>query len=153
MGRRARSQVRARAKGGRIVSNPERVKPDGLYCLRDWAPGLPWPEWRAKPNGEYRPPRAGEWYLSGSVVEAYRARTDMNPPYHIARLVRVEVIPATVREVPAAVCPHCGQPADGSEPNRYCLGCYWQEDSASGLSRPFVNGSGFLPFDPEAGPA
>ena len=47
--------------------------------------------WRAKWEGEKRPPRKGEWYFSGSVVEAYRSGGDMSYPYHIAELVRGRV--------------------------------------------------------------
>lgn len=45
---------------------------------------------RAVWTGEKRPPRAGEWYLSGSIVEAYKAPNDLTTPFHIARLVKVE---------------------------------------------------------------
>ena len=44
----------------------------------------------ARRTGNYREPKAGEWYLSGAIVEAYRAPNDLSTPYHIARLVRVE---------------------------------------------------------------
>jgi hypothetical protein len=42
-------------------------------------------------TGEYRPPRAGEWYLSGCYVEAYRAPNDLSTSYHIAKLRRYRV--------------------------------------------------------------
>lgn len=38
-------------------------------------------------TGEFRPPKKGEWYLSGATVEAYYAPNDLSTPYHIARLV------------------------------------------------------------------
>ena len=41
-------------------------------------------------TGEKRSPRKGEWYLSGAIVEAYQAPNDLNTPFHIARLVKVE---------------------------------------------------------------
>jgi len=44
---------------------------------------------RAQWTGEFRPPKKGEWYLSGAVVEAYLAKNDLQSPYHLARLVRV----------------------------------------------------------------
>jgi hypothetical protein len=47
---------------------------------------------RAIFTGEKRPPKAGEWYLSGAIVEAYRAPNDLSTPYHIARLVKVELV-------------------------------------------------------------
>lgn len=37
-------------------------------------------------TGDKRPPRAGEWYLSGSLITAYRALNDLITPYHIAVL-------------------------------------------------------------------
>jgi hypothetical protein len=39
--------------------------------------------------GEKRPPKKGEWYLSGAIVEAYLS-PGLSTPYHIARLVKVE---------------------------------------------------------------
>jgi hypothetical protein len=69
----------------------------GLYTLGDF-----WPEFargfRAEPTGDHRPPRAGEWYLSGAITAAYHATRDLSTAYHIARIVRVEIIPATVRK-------------------------------------------------------
>ena len=34
---------------------------DGVYVMAEW-------------TGEYRPPKAGEWFLSGAIVEAYKAQ-------------------------------------------------------------------------------
>ena len=53
---------------------------------------------RAKATGEFRAPMAGEWFLSGAVVQAYRAAHDFTPNdrFHIARLVRVKVQTITV---------------------------------------------------------
>jgi hypothetical protein len=69
----------------------------GLYKLGDF-----WPDFargfRAEPTGEHRPPRAGEWYLSGAITAAYHALADLSTAYNIARIVRVEIIPATVRK-------------------------------------------------------
>ena len=44
---------------------------------------------RAVATGEKRPPRKGEWFLSGSFIEAYRAENDLTPSYDIARLAIV----------------------------------------------------------------
>ena len=41
-------------------------------------------------SGEKRPPKKGEWYLSGAVVGAYKAPNDLSTAYHIARLVKVK---------------------------------------------------------------
>jgi hypothetical protein len=43
-------------------------------------------------TGERRPPRAGEWFLSGALIEAYQAAHDLNQVFHIARLVRTETV-------------------------------------------------------------
>lgn len=59
---------------------------------------------RARWAGEVRPPRKGEWFLSGALVEAYLAREDMTVPAHIANLVLVEKQTShMVREV---IIPH-----------------------------------------------
>jgi hypothetical protein len=52
---------------------------------------------RAVRTGEYRPPRRGEWYLSGSMVAAYRAPNDLSTAYHNAHLVRVRI--RTIEEI------------------------------------------------------
>ena len=54
------------------------------HCL-----GMPVKGVKAIYSGEKRPPRKGEWYLSGAIPEAYRAPNDLDTPYHIARLVKV----------------------------------------------------------------
>lgn len=47
---------------------------------------------RAVWTGEKRPPRKGEWYLSGAIIEAYRAPNDLpTMPFAIAKLVEVVV--------------------------------------------------------------
>jgi hypothetical protein len=43
-----------------------------------------------------RCPKKGEWYLSGSIIEAYRAPNDLSTPYHIARLVKTKKETKTV---------------------------------------------------------
>jgi hypothetical protein len=40
-------------------------------------------------TGEKRTPRAGEWYLSGAIIAAYKAKGDLTTVFHIARLVTV----------------------------------------------------------------
>ncbi len=42
---------------------------------------------RAVPTGEMRAPKRGEWYLSGAIIEGYRAANDLSTAYYIARLV------------------------------------------------------------------
>jgi hypothetical protein len=41
---------------------------------------------------EQRPPRKGEWYLSGNPIGAYQAPNDLTIPYPICHLVRVEKV-------------------------------------------------------------
>lgn len=53
-------------------------------------------KWDGKPR---RAPKKGEWYLSGSIIEAYRAPHDLFAWYHIAVIVRVEKS-ETYTEVP-----------------------------------------------------
>lgn len=45
-------------------------------------------------TGEYRPPRKGEYYLSGAIVAAYRAPNDLSTAYWIARELNMQHIPA-----------------------------------------------------------
>jgi hypothetical protein len=48
------------------------------------------------PTTELRPPKEGEWYLSGAIVEGYRARSDMEHGYAIAKLVRLDKVETVV---------------------------------------------------------
>lgn len=70
------------------------LKHGALYPLADWAGRNKMAVW----TGEKRPPRKGEWYLSGAIVEAYRAPNDLTTPFHIARVVTVKIETA-IREV------------------------------------------------------
>jgi hypothetical protein len=49
-------------------------------------------------TGQFRCPRAGEWFLSGALPEAYKAENDLSTAYHILRLVVVKTINTTVIE-------------------------------------------------------
>ena len=44
---------------------------------------------RAVATGEFRSQRKGEWFLSGSYIEAYRADNDLTAAYNIAKLAYV----------------------------------------------------------------
>ena len=44
---------------------------------------------KARRTGEKRPPKKGEWYLSGAIAEAYQAPNDLTHPEVIAELVTV----------------------------------------------------------------
>lgn len=48
-------------------------------------------------SGEFRCPKKGEFYLSGALIQAYRAPNDLNTEYWIAK-------PTNRR-----ICSHCGQ--------------------------------------------
>jgi hypothetical protein len=50
-------------------------------------------------TGEKRPPKKGEWYLSGAIIHAYQAGQDLTCEYHIARLVKVRVV-TVIEEIP-----------------------------------------------------
>lgn len=52
---------------------------------------------KAVKTGECRKPKRGEWYLSGSITEAYQAPRDLTYTYYIAHLVRVRT--RTVEEI------------------------------------------------------
>jgi hypothetical protein len=47
---------------------------------------------------EFRAPKAGEWYISGAIPEAYIAHSDYDPKakYAIAKLVRTKTIQTTM---------------------------------------------------------
>jgi hypothetical protein len=38
-------------------------------------------------EGKLRPPKKGEWYLSGAIPQAWRALNDLTTPYVIVRLL------------------------------------------------------------------
>lgn len=47
---------------------------------------------RVRATGEYRAPKAGEWWLSGAIVEGYHSPYDLRDPQHIGVLVRGETV-------------------------------------------------------------
>ena len=49
-------------------------------------------EIRARATGKKRCPKKGDWYLSGAIVEAYRAPNDLNTVFCIATLCIVETV-------------------------------------------------------------
>lgn len=60
-------------------------KPNGVYPSAEEE--MPNRYFRA--TGEFRPPLAGEWYLSGAIIEAYHAPSNLSTAYWIA--ARAEV--------------------------------------------------------------
>jgi len=69
----------------------------GVWPITLHVKGIPWSKVRARWTGERRPPRKGEWYLSGAVIEAWKTINDLSTPYHIAELVEVETVTKVVR--------------------------------------------------------
>lgn len=63
----------------------------GLFLLPKWR-GI-----RFKRTDAFRPPKKGEWYLSGAVPEAYKAPNDLGQAFRIMQPVRVERIETPVR--------------------------------------------------------
>lgn len=61
-------------------------------------------------TGEHRPAKAGEWFLSGAVVEAYRCLHDATYPRHIAVPVVGRVVWDSVVN-DGYVCKRCGGPS------------------------------------------
>lgn len=61
----------------RLPSTGGPIQKDGTYVM-------------AVRTGEVRPPRKGEWYLSGAFPRAYRAPNDLSSSYGICVLVKVE---------------------------------------------------------------
>jgi len=51
---------------------------------------------KAKRTVEFRCPKKGEWYLSGAIVEAYKAHDNLTTPFFIAKLVKTKTITTTV---------------------------------------------------------
>ena len=79
----------------------EKLKRNTLYPVVDRVPGLSdldrrQLQIRAIWTGEFRCPKKGEWYLSGSPIEAYRAPNDLPTKYHIAKLVKTKTITETI---------------------------------------------------------
>lgn len=68
----------------------EKLQRNKAYPLADYHPlAFRNPNIKAVWTGEKRAPKAGEWYLSGAIIEAYQAKNDLTTPYHIAKIVEV----------------------------------------------------------------
>lgn len=83
----------------------ERLSRTGLYPIVGWLSPRELGEGglnanvRARWTGEKRPPRKGEWYLSGAIIEAYRAPNDLTQSFHIAKLYHVKTTTSITTEV------------------------------------------------------
>ncbi len=64
-----------------------------LYELGDpFGPiSRPRKQFRALNTCVKRSPRKGEWYLSGAIIQAYRAPNDLSTEFYIAEIVEVEI--------------------------------------------------------------
>lgn len=61
-------------------------------------PGMAKEHVRAKWTGEKRAPRAGEWFISGAIPQAYMAGGDLESAHLIAALVVVKRTVSVVEE-------------------------------------------------------
>ena len=92
--------------------------PRKLYPGPGVDPARPFRRSRYVSTGAKRPPKAGEYYLSGAVPEVYRAPGDLSDAFHIMR-------EATPEEVQCHTCgqalpdaderPGCDNAGDGNE--------------------------------------
>lgn len=63
------------------------------YHLGDTIPNVPiyaQSSYRGKLTGEFRPPKKGEWYLSGAIPTAYLASNDLTTSFNILKIVKVK---------------------------------------------------------------
>lgn len=82
-------------KTWRVGDTPKRSESEALGCehriVTDYAsPSRDGRFVRAITTGEKRPPKQGEYYLSGAIPMAYRAPNDLGSAYLICRLVAVQ---------------------------------------------------------------
>lgn len=75
-----------------MSDNSEKLQRNKVYPCADQPRGHMRRHVGAVWSGERRPPKAGEWYLSGALIEAFRARNDLIPSYPIAKIHKVKRI-------------------------------------------------------------
>jgi hypothetical protein len=63
------------------------LEKDKLYPLAQAQHG-----YRVKWTGKMGKPKKGEWYLSGAIIEGYRANNDLTVEYPIGKLCRVRKV-------------------------------------------------------------
>ncbi len=66
------------------------IAPGNMSSFKRLGSGQPRITIKAHLIGEFRPPKAGEYYLSGAIPAAYRAPDDFISPYHICKLVQTK---------------------------------------------------------------
>lgn len=75
----------------RYVNQKECILDDTFYVLGDRHPGMSKIQGlRARPTGERRAPKKGEWFLSGQ--QAFCASAGVTQEYFIAEIVRTALI-------------------------------------------------------------
>jgi len=71
-----------------MVLGPKQKRMTTELCWHDTHNGRVWGAmhavWDGKPK---RAPRKGEWFISGAIPVAYKAKQDMNTEYYIAVIV------------------------------------------------------------------
>ena len=69
-----------------LADMPSAAETGGMsFKDRYMCPGI-----AAVKTGEFRSPKAGEWYLSGAIPQAYKAKNDLSTPFLILKLVKVQ---------------------------------------------------------------
>lgn len=64
---------------------------DQRFRMREYGGTIPQNRLKAKPTGEFRSPKQGEWYISGAVPEAYKAPNNLGTKFNIAKIVLTEI--------------------------------------------------------------
>jgi hypothetical protein len=99
---------------------------------------------RYKATGEFRPPKKGEFYLSGAIITAYRAPNDLGTAHWIAVPGKIQTV-TTVTWTPDALpvctcteCPTCGAPMICATCN-HCVSCYRHTPGCLGCPASYGN--------------
>lgn len=66
----------------RLVDRPTKKERERLGVSSKFSLGV-------RPTGEFRPPKAGEWYLSGAIPEGYRTMGGLLTSFYICKLVKI----------------------------------------------------------------
>jgi len=72
------------------------MKKGELFPVVDFIPevGMKYGEmskYKVRYNGEFRRPKAEEWFISGAIPEGYYTKNDFGYQYHIGELVEVKI--------------------------------------------------------------
>lgn len=72
-----------------LMQGKYRINPIQIYPLAGYQSRMG-KDVQAIKTHEFRCPKKDEWYLSGAIPEAYQAKSDLQTPFHICRLVKVQ---------------------------------------------------------------